>query len=95
MSELGLCSLLCLKLYSLNYAIAHFQKKIVTLIRICHTCVALKHKKTDLSLETSAEINFAFIKFVKKKCKCLSLTKTNRKYYYFIFTFYHFILPII
>ena len=41
-------------------------KKIVTLIRICHTCVALKHKKTDLSLETSAEINFAFIKFVKK-----------------------------
>ena len=35
------------------------------LIRICHTCVALKHKKTDLSFERSAEINFEFIKFVK------------------------------
>ena len=43
-------------------------KKIVTLIRICHTCVALKHKKTDLSLEIRAEISFEFIKFVKK-CK--------------------------
>ena len=43
-------------------------KKIVTLIRICHTCVALKHKKTDLSPETSTEISFEFIKFVKK-CK--------------------------
>ena len=43
-------------------------KKIVTLIIICHTLVALKHKKTDLSLETSAEINFEFIKFVKS-CK--------------------------
>ena len=38
---------LCLKLYSLNYAIAHMQKKIVMLIRTCHTCVASKHKKTD------------------------------------------------
>ena len=59
---------LCLKLYSLNYASAHVQKKIITLIRICHTCVGLKHKKNDLSLETSTEINFEFIKFVKK-CK--------------------------
>ena len=39
-----LCSLLCLKLYSLNFAIA--QKKIVMLIRIRQTCVALLHKKT-------------------------------------------------
>ena len=45
-----LCTLLCLKLYSLNFAIAHAQKKIVMLIRIRHTCVALLHKKTDLSL---------------------------------------------
>ena len=43
-------------------------KKIVTLIRMCHTCVALKHEKIDLSLETSVEINFEFITFVKK-CK--------------------------
>ena len=34
--------------------------------RIRHTCVALIHKKTVLSLETSSEINFEFIKFVKK-----------------------------
>ena len=32
-----------------------------------HTCVALLHKKTVLSLETSSEINFEFIKFVKKE----------------------------
>ena len=44
-------------------------KKLVMLIRICHTCVVLKHKKTDLSLETSAEINFEFIKNLKKNCK--------------------------
>ena len=50
------------------------------LIRICHTCVALLHKKTVLSLETSSEINFEFIKFIKKG-KCLPLTKTNREYY--------------
>ena len=31
------------------------------------TCVALLHKKTVLSLETSSEINFEFIKFVKKE----------------------------
>ena len=49
MSEL--CSLLRLKLYSLNYASAHVQKKIATLIRICHTCVVLIHKKTDLSFD--------------------------------------------
>ena len=55
-------------------------KNIVMLIRIRHTCVALFHKKTVLSLETSPEINFEFIKFVKKG-KCLPLTKTNREYY--------------
>ena len=56
-------------------------KKIVKLIRIRHTCVALFHKKTVLSLETRSEINFEFIKFVKKRGKCLPLTKTNREYY--------------
>ena len=76
-----LCSLLCLKLYLLNFAIAHAQKKIVMLIRIRNNCVALLHKKTVLTLETSSEINFEFIKFVKKKGKCLPLTKTNREYY--------------
>ena len=47
------------------------------LIGIGHTCVALKHKKTDLSLEKSSEINFEFIKFVKEKLNCLPLTKTH------------------
>ena len=58
-------------------------KKIVKLIRIRHTCVALLHKKTVLSLETSSEINFEFIKFVKKG-KSLPLTKTNREYSFYI-----------
>ena len=44
-----------------------------------HTCVAILHKKTVLS-ETSSEISFEFIKFVKKG-KCLPLTKTKREYY--------------
>ena len=56
---------LCLKFYSLNFAIAHTQKNVM-LIRIRHTCVALIHKITVLSLETSSKINFEFIKFVKK-----------------------------
>ena len=55
-------------------------KKIVMLIRIRHTCVALLHKKIVLSLETSSEINFEFIKF-SQKGKCLPLTKTNKEYY--------------
>ena len=55
-------------------------KKIVMLIRIRHTRVALLHKKTVLSLETSSEINFEFIKFVKKG-RCLPMTKTIREYY--------------
>ena len=38
MSEL--CSFKCLKLYSLNFAIAHVQTKIVMLIKIGHNCVA-------------------------------------------------------
>ena len=55
-----LCAFLCLKLYSLNFAKAHAQKKIAMLIRICHTrrCVAFKHKKTVLSLVKSSEVNF-------------------------------------
>ena len=38
---------LCLKLYSLNLQL-RMRKKIVMLIRIRHTCVALIHKKTVL-----------------------------------------------
>ena len=58
------------------------RKKIVMLIRIRYTCVALLHKKNVLSLDKNqkSEINSEFIKFVKKG-KCLPLTKTNREYY--------------
>ena len=47
-------------------------KKIILLTRIGHK----KHTKTDLSQETSSEINFEFIKFVN----CLPLTKTNGEF---------------
>ena len=35
-----LCSFKCLKLYSLNFALAHAQIEIVMLIKIGHNCVA-------------------------------------------------------
>ena len=79
--DVWVISFFVIKLYSLNFAIEHTQKKVIRLIRIRHTCVALIHKKTVLSLETSSEINIEFIKFVKKKC--LPLTKTNREYQIF------------
>ena len=72
----GLIPFLCLKLYSLNFAIAHAQKKVIRLI-IRHTCVALIRKKTVLPLETSSEINFEFSKCVKKKCKMSPFDKNK------------------
>ena len=57
------------------------RKKIVMLISIRHTCVALLQKKTVLSLETSSEINFEFIKKKIKTGKCFPLTKTIMEYY--------------
>ena len=62
--------------FSLNFAIAHVQKKIVMLISAGLSNVTIKHKETDLSLETSSEINFELIKFVKN-CNCLPLTNQN------------------
>ena len=59
-------------------------KKIAMLVGSRYTCVALIHKKTVISLETSSEINFEFIKFVKKNVKCLPLTKTNRNIKYLV-----------
>ena len=52
------------------------KKKIVMLIRIRYTCVALIYKKTVLSLEKSSEINFEFIKFVKN-CKMSTFDKNK------------------
>ena len=53
-------------------------KKIVMHMKIGHTCVGLKHKKTDLSIETWSEINFEFIKFVKN-CKLSPFDKNKKK----------------
>ena len=44
MTELS--SFKCLKLYSLNFAIAHAQIKIVMHFKIGHNFAAQKHKKT-------------------------------------------------
>ena len=59
------------------------RQKVVMLTRNRHNCVALIHKKTVLSLETSSIINFEFINFLKKYVKCLPLTKTIREYQIF------------
>ena len=50
-------------------------KKHCYVYQIYHTYAAVKHKKADLSLERSAEINLEFIKFVKKNINRLPLTK--------------------
>ena len=60
-----LCSFKCLKLYWLNFAIAHAPIKIVMLFKTGLNCAAYIHKKTAESLETSSEIVLEFSKFVK------------------------------
>ena len=60
------CSFFLFKALFTEFCNCACAKKIVMLIRIRHICVALIDKKTVLSLETSSEINFGFIKFVKK-----------------------------
>ena len=57
-----LCSLLCLMLYSLNFAIAHAQKDCYAYQNSSYLCCIIT-KETVLSLETSSEINFEFINF--------------------------------
>ena len=42
-----LCSFQRLKLYSLNFAVAHVQIKTAIPNEIGHNCVAQKHKKTE------------------------------------------------
>ena len=65
---------LCLKLYSLNFAIAHAQKDCYAYQNSSYLCCINTQENCII---TSSEINFEFIKFVKKE-KCLPLTKTNR-----------------
>ena len=73
MSEL--IPFLCLKLYSLNFAIAHGQKRLIGLSEFVILVL-----RTVLPLETSSEINFEFIKCVKK-CKMSPFDKKkNREY---------------
>ena len=75
-----LCSLLCLKLYSLNFAIAHAPKRLLCLSEFVILALYYYTRKLFYHLKKSSEINFEFIKFVKKG-KCLHLTKTNMEYY--------------
>ena len=51
-------------------------KTIVLLIRIRHTYVCINTQE-NLSLETSSEINFDFIKFVNKNCKMSPFDKNK------------------
>ena len=74
MSEL--CSFFVVKALITEFCNCACAKQIVILIRISHTCVALIHKKTVLSLETSSEMNFEFIKLVKK---CIMSTLDKNK----------------
>ena len=48
------------------------------------TCVALLHKETVLSLETSSEINFEFIKFVKKEMSPFDKNEWGILYKYYV-----------
>ena len=68
MSEL--CFLMCFKLYSLNFAIAHAQKKSVMLIRMGHNCVAKKHKKMTYHLKQAQKF-ISNLSNLEKKCKLL------------------------
>ena len=76
-----LCSLLCLKLYSLNFAIAHAQKK------DCYAYQNSSYFRYIITQETcfitwnKLRNQFRIYQICKKKGKCLHLTKTNREYY--------------
>ena len=65
-------SFLCLKLYSLNFAIAYAQKRLLGLYLCC-----INTQENLLTLETSSEINFEFFKFVKQNCKMSPLDKNK------------------
>ena len=55
------------------FAIAHAQKRLLCLSEFVILVLHYYTRKTVLSLETSSEINFEFIKFVKKKKESVSL----------------------
>ena len=75
-----LCSSLCLKLYSLNFAIAHAQKRLLCLsefvILVLHYCT----RKLFYHLK-QAQKSVSNLSNFQKKGRCLPLTKTNREYY--------------
>ena len=60
-----------------DFCYGAYAKYLAMLKRIRHTCVALKHKKTVLSLETSSEIKFRIYQICKKIVKCLPMTKNK------------------
>ena len=74
-----LCSLLCLKLYSLNFAIAHAQKRLLCLSEFVILVLHYYSRKLFYYLK-QAQKSISNLSNVKKG-KCLPLTKTNRKFY--------------
>ena len=75
-----LCSLLCLKLYSLNFAIAHAQKRLLCLSEFVILVLHYNTRKLYYHLK-QAQKSFRIYQICKKKGKCLPLIKTNREYY--------------
>ena len=81
--DVCVCSFLCLKLYSLNFAIAHAQKRFLCLSEFVILVLHKYTRKLSYHLKQAQKINFEFINFLKKNVKCLPFTKTDREYQIF------------
>ena len=77
MSEL--CSFKCLKLYSLNFAIAHAQIKIVKLIKMVINALHKNTRKLINHLKQALKSISNLSIFLKNE-NCPALTKTNMEY---------------
>ena len=75
-----LCSLLCLKLYSLNFAIAHAQNRLLCLSELVKLVLHYNTRKLFYHLKQAQKL-ISNLSNLYKKGKCLSSTKTNREYY--------------
>ena len=75
-----LCSLLCLKLYSLNFAIAHAQNRLYCLSEFVILVLHYNTRKLFYHLKQAQKLISNYSNLYKKG-KCLPSTKTNREYY--------------
>ena len=71
---------MCLKLYSLNFVIAHVQKRLLCISDFVILVLHYYTRKPFYHPKQAQKLNYEFIKFIKKG-KCLPLTKTNMEYY--------------